>query len=288
MKLLSSTLALFTAITGTAAYWKGFNIGANNLDGSCKSQADWTKAFQRQQALPGDFTSVRLYASSDCNTLANAIPAALATNTKLLVGVWTEGAAHYAAESAALKAAVQQHGSDWIISVSVGSEDLYRYDTTAAVLATQINQIRSMLLSVGAKVPVGHTDTWTAWVNASNTAVISACDFVGHTGYPYFQDKAIGDASAVFWDSVNAVQNVVNTVKPGTWIWVMETGWPVSGGTLGAAVPSVANAQTYWRTVGCDLYTRAHTFMYTLQDAGSSPSFGVVDANFKPVINIAC
>lgn len=88
MKLLSSTLALFTAITGTAAYWKGFNIGANNLDGSCKSQADWTKAFQRQQALPGDFTSVRLYASSDCNTLANAIPAALATNTKLLVGVW--------------------------------------------------------------------------------------------------------------------------------------------------------------------------------------------------------
>ena len=60
----------------------------------------------------------------------------------------------------------------------------------------------------------------------------------------------------MFWDSVQAVENVVATVKPGTWVWVMETGWPLSGGTLGAAVPSVANAQTYWQTVGCDLYNR--------------------------------
>ncbi|KAA6410191.1 MAG: glycoside hydrolase family 17 [Lasallia pustulata] len=285
---LSHALALLTTISPTTAYWKGFSVGANNLDGSCKSQADWTRDFQTLQSLPGYFSSVRLFASSDCATLANAIPAALATNTKLLVGVWTEDSTHFAAETAALQSAILQYGSAWIISVSVGSEDLYRYDTTAAVLAAQINQTRSMLQSLGANVPVGHTDTWTAWVNASNAAVISACDFVGHTGYPYFQDAAIADAAAVFWDSVQAVQQVVETVRPGTWVWVMETGWPLSGATLGNAVPSVGNAQTYWKTVGCDAYSKGHVFMYTLQDANSSPSFGVVDANFNPIIDVSC
>ena len=41
-----------------------------------------------------------------------------------------------------------------------------------------------MLGTVGAgKVQVGHVDTWTAWVDPANKAVIKACDFVGTDGY---------------------------------------------------------------------------------------------------------
>lgn len=32
-----------------------------------------------------------------------------------------------------------------------------------------------------------------------------------------------------------------------------ETGWPTTGSTTGAAVPSVRNLQIYWNTVGCRL-----------------------------------
>lgn len=68
-----------TALPAANAYWKGMNVGANNEDGSCKTQAQWETAFNKIKGLPQHITSVRLYASSDCNTLQNAVPAALNT-----------------------------------------------------------------------------------------------------------------------------------------------------------------------------------------------------------------
>lgn len=290
MKTLLATLAALTAIISTAsAYWKGFNIGANNPDGSCKSEQDWERAFRAMQSLPGHFTSARLFASSDCNTLANAVPAALNTGSQLLVGVWTENTDHYNAEKAALQAAVQQHGTGWIVSVSVGSEDLYRHDTSASTLAGQINEVRNMLSGMGAGgVQVGHVDTWTAWVDSANTAVIQACDFVGMDGYPYYQNSNINDAYNVFWKSVQDTRDVVNRVKPGTWVWITESGWPVSGPQMGSAVASQSNAQQYWSQVACSAMSQAHVFWFQLQDYTSNPSFGVVDANFNPIINLNC
>ena len=284
---LLTALAPFLATTH--AYWKGINIPANLPSGACKTTADYTKDFQVMTSLPGHFTSARLYASSDCNTLAAAVPAALSTGTKLLVGVWTENGAHYEAEKQALLAAIRQHGHDWIISVSVGSEDLYRKETSAATLAGQINDVRRQLATVGAAgLQVGHVDTWTAWVDPANEAVIRACDFVGTDGYPYFQNANIRDGYNVFWQSVQATRDVVNRVKPGTWVWITETGWPVSGANFGAAVPSVQNAQAYWKSVACSAFANAHTFWYTLQDFSSKPSFGIVGQDFRPLFDLSC
>ena len=244
----SLLLTIAAACAGAEAYWKGFNIGGNNPDGSCKTQSDWETDFKTIASLPGGFTSARLYASSDCDTLANAVPAALATSTTLLVGVWAEDSTHYSNEKQALLAAVQQYGSNWIIAVSVGSEDLYRNNTDASTLASQINDVRGMLWGLGAGgVEVGHVDTWTAWVDPANTAVITACDFLGMDGYPYFQDASIDDSNDVFWTSVNNVRDI----SQGRWVWLTESGWPVSGPSVGSAVPSVANAQTYWWEVMC-------------------------------------
>ena len=58
----------------------------------------------------------------------------------------------------------------------------------------------------------------------ANTDVIKASDFIGLDAYPYFQDAAIGDASNTFWSAVDATRNVVNSVSPGKWVWVTETG----------------------------------------------------------------
>jgi glucan endo-1,3-beta-D-glucosidase len=166
----------------TSAYWKGFNIGANNPDGSCKTTAQWTEAFNKLKGLPQHITSVRLYASSDCNTLANAVPAAKNTGIQILVGVWAEDAAHFEAEKQALLNAISAHGKDWIIAISVGSEDLYRKDSNPNTLANRIYDVRGMVRSVGVNAEVGHVDTWNAWVDGANEVVIKASDFIGMDG----------------------------------------------------------------------------------------------------------
>lgn len=220
MMHLSSTLAVFAAsISFSSAYHKGFNVGANNPDGSCKTTAQWEAAFNKLKRLPQDITAVRLYASSDCNTLANAVPAALNTGTELLVGVWTEDSAHYTAEKNALEAAIKQHGHDWILAISVGSEDLYRGDTSASALAQQIYDVRGMVRAMGVTAEVGHVDTWTAWVNGANDQVTKACDFVGMDGYPYWQGASIDDAYNVFFQSYTDVKNHVQSIGSGAWVW---------------------------------------------------------------------
>ncbi|KAK4561441.1 hypothetical protein LTR86_004759 [Recurvomyces mirabilis] len=283
-----STIATLAAaaLPYASAYWKGFNVGANNEDGSCKSQQDWENAFNKLKSLPQYITSVRVYASSDCGTLANAVPAALNTGTQLLVGVWTEDSAHYDAEKNALAAAIQQYGHDWIVAISVGSEDLYRGDTDANTLANQIYDVRGMVRQWGVNQDVGHVDTWTAWVDDNNKAVIEASDFIGLDAYPYFQNSKISDASAVFWSAVDATRNQVNAVSPGKWVWVTETGWPVSGPNYGDAVPSVQNAQTYWRSIACAAFDSIHIFWYSFQDYNSSPSFGVFGSDGNAIYDI--
>lgn len=64
-----------------------------------------------------------------------------------------------------------------------------------------------------------------------------------------------------------------------------ETGWPVSGPTANEAVPSIANAETYYHEVGCTAFSNINTWWFTLQDdqpTTPSPSFGIVGAGNPP------
>lgn len=70
--------------------------------------------------------------------------------------------------------------------------------------------------------------------------------------------------------------------------------WPVSGDTENQAVPSLANAKTYWDQVGCNrLFGKINTYWYTLQDAyptTPNPSFGVVGSALSttPLFDLSC
>ena len=283
----SSAFALTALLSSASAFYKGFNLGANLASGGCRSESDWEFAFNKLAALPGGFKDVRLYSSSDCNTLANAVPAAVRTGTQLLVGVWTEDDAHFEAEKQALLQAIQQYGSDWILAVSVGSEDLYRKDTDANTLASKINDVRGMLWGLGASSKsVGHVDTWTAWVDPANVAVIDAVDWLGNDAYPYFQSVGIDDGQAnnAYWKAVNDVRGV----SKGKDVWTTETGWPISGPNSGPAVPSVEALQTYWWQVSCASFNSLNYFFYILDDFADSPSFAVVDQNYDPLIDMTC
>jgi exo-beta-1,3-glucanase (GH17 family) len=153
------TILLLSPVT---AYFKGLNFGATLPNGQCRSQSDYLREFQ---AMRPTFDTVRLFASSDCNQLMSAVPAALATGVKILVGVWTQDDAHFGNEKGALLNVLGKfpNWQAWMAGISVGSEDLYRKEAPAATIAQKIYDVRGMVNAKGVSAPVGHVDTWTAW-----------------------------------------------------------------------------------------------------------------------------
>ena len=241
---------------------------------------------------------------------SEAFAAAVATNTKLLLGLWgSSGDQTITSEIAAINAAVKQFGSKFtslVIGMSVGSEDLYRTseigiknkagvgaDPTS--IANYIKQTKQAFAGTPlSSVPVGHVDTWTAWYNTSNQAVIDASDFIGVDAYPYFENTVTNsiENSRGLFDI--AIANVKSTVG-GKDIWITETGFPTDGPVSNLATPSTSNAKAYWDDVGCgELFNKTNTFWYTLEDnyggslSNSGPMFGVLDSNGNPNFDLSC
>ena len=301
--MLTSTLFALAASlsTASAVVYKGFNYG---------SGADFQNDFTTAQNLVGTsgFTSARLYtmiAEGTTNSPTAAIQAAINTDTTLLLGMWaSETQDAFNNELAALSSAISQYGPSFtnlIAGISVGSEDLYRLTPIGAptgsgqepdTLVSYIGQVRSILSSANISPPVGHVDTYTAWINSSNSAVTAAVDFLGMDAYPYYQNtiaNTIENANATFFSALDQTIGA-STGKP---VWITETGWPVSGPTDGQAVASVQNAQTYWDAVGCSVLGNYNTWWYTLQDAPqptTNPSFGLVGATLSttPLYSLTC
>ncbi|KJX97222.1 hypothetical protein TI39_contig523g00004 [Zymoseptoria brevis] len=304
----SSAIVVAGAASANAAL-QGFNYGAGLTTGAAKTQQDFETDFKKAQNLPGTsgWNAARLYTSiqiGSTNDPIAAIPAAIATNTKLLLGVWASaGQDAVTAELEAIQKAIDQYGSkftDLVVGLSCGSEDLYRVTPTGIknkagigadpqTLVNYINQIKEKNWGFS----IGHVDTWTAWTNSSNNAVIEAIDWLGYDGYPYFEtelDNTIDNAKSQFDQSFGATKGA-SMGKP---VWMTESGWPVSGPTSGQAVASVDNAETYWQEVACMLIqSQTPTFWYTLRDAEPSvpsPSFGIIGSQIDsdPLYDLSC
>lgn len=302
-------LALALSVAASDAVYQGFNYGSILADGSGKSQSDFQTEFQTAKNLVGtggDFTSARLYTmiqGGTANDPIQAIPAAIAEGTSLLLGLWASGN-NVDNEIAALKNAINTYGEPFgklVVGISVGSEDLYRNSVTGMkrhagvgtdpdVLVQYIKEVRSAISGTSLSgASIGHVDTWDAWTNSSNAAVIDELDWLGFDGYPYYQSSmanGIDNAKALFDESFSKTQSV----SKGKEVWMTETGWPVSGPVMGDAVPSVANAKKYWDEVACPLLGNVNTWWYILQDSGASPSFGVTSSttDTTPIYNLRC
>ncbi|KAE8153309.1 glycoside hydrolase superfamily [Aspergillus avenaceus] len=308
---LTHLLAFALSLATSEAAHKGFNYGAAKSDGSVKSQSDFKSEFAAAKGLVGTsgFTSARLYTmiqGGTTNSPISAIPAAIAENTSLLLGLWASGGG-MDNELAALKSAISQYGDSFaklVVGISVGSEDLYRASSEGEqvnagigvgpdALVSYIKEVRSIISGTAlSSAPIGHVDTWTAWTNGSNSAVIEAVDWLGFDGYPYFEStmsNSISSAKSLFDSAVAKTKAVAN----GKEVWITETGWPVSGSTQNLAVASPANAKSYWDEVGCPLFDETNTWWYILQDASPTtpnPSFGVVGSTLSttPLFDLSC
>ncbi|KAJ6088806.1 glucan endo-1-3-beta-glucosidase eglC [Penicillium sp. IBT 16267x] len=305
---MKQILALALSIASAEATYKGFNYGSTNEDGSTRYKADFVSQFQNAKNLVGTsgFTSARLYTmiqDGTTNTPIEAIEAAIEEETSLLLGLWTSGG-NIDNEIAALKSAISTYGTSLtklVVGISVGSEDLYRNSVTGEeadagigmnpdALIECIESVKTAISGTAlSSATVGHVDTWNAWANSSNSAVISQIDWLGVDTYPYFQTtdaNSIDNAANLFEEAIANTKAVAG----GKEIWITETGWPVTGPNENEAVASVANAKKYWDTVGCSLFGNTNTWWYIQQDYGASPSFGIVGETLTttPLFDLTC
>lgn len=311
----SSLIALVASVTTVSAVFQGFNYGATKSDGSFMYKADYEAKFNNAKNLVGTsgFTSARLYTmiqgGSYTNEPTEAIPAAISSGTSLLLGLWASGGEGVMqAEITALKSAIAQYGEKFtslVAGISVGSEDLYRISPTGIAalsgyganpdeIVKYIGEVRSAIAGTSLSgASIGHVDTWTAWVNGSNSAVVNAVDWIGFDAYPYFQnsmENSIEQGKTLFDEALAATKAAVGG-KP---VWITETGWPVSGKKENKAIPSTENAEKYWKAVGCPLFGNVNTWWFTMQDADPTtpnPSFGLVSGttlSTTPLYDLSC
>lgn len=306
---LFATAASVASVSAFTSPLKGYNYGATNADGSVRTQQQYEDLFNTAIGVTGapGFNSARLYTmiqGGTTNSPIEAIPAAISTGTSLLLGLWASaGQANIDNEIAALQNAISQYGTaftDLVVAISVGSEDLYRITTIGSALnqagaepadiSSYIGQVKTAITGTAASgLLVGHVDTWQTWVNSSNAAVVSAADFIGMDAYPYYETtygNDISNAVSLFNDAYSQTLGAAQG-KP---VWVTETGWPTTGPTEAQAVPSVANAETYWQGVGCGiLFDKINVWWYTLEDPVAT-GFGVVGDTLTttPLYDLTC
>jgi glucan endo-1,3-beta-D-glucosidase len=312
MRPTAALVAGVLASGASAENYLGFNSGSTKADRSAKFKADFEAEFKTAQGLenaPGTFNAVRLYTNIQAYSQDDpieAFDAAIDTNTKLLLGIWTSGTDNIDKELNALKKALEKHGSkftDLVIGMSIGSEDLYRVSETGIinkagvgagpdVIVNFINKYKTTFAdSALGSVPIGHVDTWDAWTNGTNKPVLDAVDWIGVDEYPYYENgkgNDIKNSGQLFDRAFNAVKGVAGS-KP---IWVTETGWPATGPSWDQAVPSVENAKYYWDEVGCRvLFNKVPTFWYNLRDSNpdNEMKFAITDnLSTKPLFDLTC
>jgi glucan endo-1,3-beta-D-glucosidase len=313
MRFVSALAVAAATVSGALAQdlVLGFNSGASDDTGKAKTQEDFRKEFTTAQNLegaPGNFSAIRLYSNIQWQTTDTpiaAFPAAIATNSKLLLGIWASGTDNIDNELKALNSAVEEYGTkltDLVIGLSVGSEDLYRVSepgirneagvgNSAEKIVEFIKTARERLADTPLKgVKITHVDTWTAWVNESNAAVIDEIDFLAVNAFPFYEselDNKIDNAGKLLSSAISATEGVAG----GKDVWVTETGWAYTGPDFGAAKSTVDNAETYWKDVGCALFGKKNVFWYTLRDANpeNKVKFAISDKlSTTPRFDISC
>lgn len=260
MHLSALASVLLVAVSQVAAMGElAFNLGVKNNDGSCKSTQDYETELD---VLSAYTKVVKVYASSDCNTLQNLGPAAEDKGFQVFVGVWPNDESHFQAEKNALSTYLPTLKKSTVAGFLVGSEALYRKDLTAQELASKINDVRDTIKGIKdsqgnsyAGTPVGTVDSWNVLVDGANVDAITASDYVMANAFSYWQGQTMNNASYSFFDDIMQALQTIQTAKGSTDItfWVGETGWPTDGTNFEASYPSVDNARQFWKEGICAL-----------------------------------
>ncbi|EAT79683.2 hypothetical protein SNOG_12883 [Parastagonospora nodorum SN15] len=275
------SLALPLAQAAETTIYTGFNYGAFwGSVGNAKTATDFKAGFgyahDLKSAMP--FNSARLFTCKQQGTndeYSQAFDAAVETKTNLLLGMWISPAKRgdpldnlIKTELSALGKGFEKHGQalgDLVIGLSVGSEDIFRWeddkenvgvaakDVTAAIKKVKDTIASSAFAKYMANKPIGHVDT-------AKHSVVDGADFYGITVYPYWNKDPVANAKGSFKGTLDNVVSRANG-KP---IWIAEVGWPFQGASQGASQANAQSLQQFWSDVGCSIIGKYTTFWFEL------------------------
>jgi len=309
LKLLSLlSLALPLAQAAETTICTGFNHGAFwGSGGNAKTAEDFKAGFgyahDLKSAVP--FNSARLFTCKQQGTdddYSQAFDAAVETKTNLLLGMWISPARRsdplddlIKAELSALGKGFEKHGqalADLVIGLSVGSEDVFRWEddkenvgvaateVTAAIKKVKDTIASSKFAKYMASKPIGHVDT-------AKHSIVDGADFYGITVYPYWNKDPVANAKVSFKGTLD---DVISRAK-GKPIWIAEVGWPFQGASQGASQADAQSLQQFWTDVGCTIIGKYTTFWFELiKDSESNqPDWGMIDSEtHKARIDLSC
>jgi glucan 1,3-beta-glucosidase len=224
----------------------GYALGAKRVNGECKTTADYEADFD---ALKSQSTIVRGYAADECNFAQQILPAAKSKGFQVVLGIWADTPTGYDGGKAAVQAYSAQYAAQ-IYAVTVGSETLYRGNFTGDQLAAKIQDVKRAVPNL----KVGTADSWNKYADGTADPVIRVADILYSNAFAYWQGQDINNASATFIDDIQQSLARVQSVRgslDGVEFAVGETGWPTGGDKYGSSVPSVENAEKFWKTGIC-------------------------------------
>lgn len=158
---------------------------------------------------------------------------------KVAMGAWlgpVTTAAGLAANEAEISALIDRARRGQVDLAIVGSEALLRGDLTPQQLLAYIQRVKAA--RPGLKVTYADT----AQQLLTHPEILAVVDVVFFNQYSYWEGREVRNAVATLH---TAYQQLVKAA-PGKRISVSESGWPTCGKTLGAAAPSLENANFYF------------------------------------------
>ncbi len=153
---------------------------------------------------------------------------------KIAMGAWlSTNLTANQTEIASVIAKAQAGEADMIL---VANEAVLRGDLSAAQLIAYMGQVKAV---VPPGVQVTTAEPYGVWL--ANPQLIAAADVVFVHIHPLWDGQSIDQAAA----HVAQKYQQVTIASGGKAVVIGETGWPSAGQTVGAAVPSAANAARY-------------------------------------------
>ncbi|KAK2024798.1 cell wall glucanase [Colletotrichum zoysiae] len=201
--------------------------------GQCKTAEQMDADFAQ---LKGNYSVVRTY-GTDCNQIANALPAAKKAGLELFLGIFDISS--IPTQVAIIVSAVN---GDWslINTVSVGNELVNNGKATAQQMVTAVGETRQLLRAAGYTGPVVTVDTFVAVL--ANPELCDASDYCAMNIHPFFDiNTAAKDAGTFITRMVSQVQSKLSDRNKR--IVCTETGWPWKGNANGAAIPGIEEQQ---------------------------------------------
>jgi glucan endo-1,3-beta-D-glucosidase len=145
-------------------------------------------------------------------------------------------------ELEALETALKGHGSrlaDLIVGISVGNEDVHRYNTgaslgaSATMIRKNVQTVRNAIADPGkwphisrwlTETPIGHSDTADLVLDVAEGQNF---DFVGLNLHPYWNNEPIEVAKESYLGGLKNIiaraKDVAGDKKPE--VWITEVGW---------------------------------------------------------------